>query len=339
MSIRNLAPTQDSALYGPTIDRPANVHPNQYLQSLPYQDLRQILQGENAISSHYTGPTNFQLWEPLAPGLHPFSERNAGNWDFTGKSLNGAPVEVAVRYHEPMSPVESQITSFVNAHPYPHDIQPGENPNDYYYALNGYQKRVKHEVKYQIDEALDFVGKYRLGDPLFALPFNGARMVGHCLSKMGIPTTNMFTAQVKRIPLENGKIVIAAGGLEVPRDVLLSPNTFIGIDDCLATGATMKFLKKVLLNLGIPINGEFLGGVIGTRIPFQDQLINSKIPFKLSVSQRCLHVAPNGYLMNNPSDGQMAGDMGEILSKPIGNDSPAHLSWGSNTLADSMYKH
>lgn len=307
------------------------------IERLGLVDLRNLY----PVSPDYHGPTEFQVYKPIDnKGLFPFKDNSQMNWDHKGISINGAPVSFNVRYRNGDNPVKSDITNFVATHPYPHEQAPLEHIDDYDTAILKYQERVSEELEFHIEHALEIAAQHpEYGEPVFPLAFNGAKPVGHLLTeKFGIDQSQLFTAQVKRVPLTDGGLVIAAGGIEFPNAVKQEQSIFpIFLDDCLATWATQSYMKELLLAGGSQINAQFYGAVVGTRHPFMKEFATASIPTAVSISTPCFQLGGNAYLLN-PDGTMQVGDMGMIINQSIAGNGCMHQKWGGNTQAHLQYQ-
>jgi hypothetical protein len=310
------------------------------LEQLPCQDLRNVL---DIDTDAYHGPTHFQLWRRVENrGVFPFSDRLALTEPdhFEGKSPSGAPIAWHTRYpRETGNPVDRDLTGFVDRHPYPHSPNPGESADAYWDDLLKYQLRVREEMRFHLANALrvsDLHPEY--GVPVFPLAFNGAKPVGHILTnEFGVSPDQLLTAQVKRIPLRDGGLVIAAGGIQLPRAVHEGKPVFKVVgDDCQATWAT-SILNGELLDLaGANTEAQFFTAVVGTKHPIRDLFLNADIPTVVSVSAVCADLAANGYLLT-PGGAMMVGDMGLIVNRARPGGDLLHAGWGAGMLAESLY--
>ncbi len=307
------------------------------IESALPQDLSRIYQ----ISPEYHGPVVFQCHKRINNhNLYPYQDNPRVNWNHSGISINNYPVSFSVRYDKKENPVTEEISGFVANHPYPHEIAPLEHRDTYDNALYAYQQRVYDELSFHIEQALTLADQHpEYGTPVFPLAFNGAKPVGHLLTeKFKIPTAQLFTSQVKRIPLADGGLVIAAGGIELPEAVKDGQTIFpIFLDDCLATWSTQRFLKELLVDTNAPISAQFYGAVVGTRHPFMREFINAQMPTYVSLSAPCFNLGDNAYLLN--CDGSMqVGDMGKIINTEIAGNGCQHQQWGSGTQAHLQYQ-
>jgi len=319
------------------------MQPNE-LECLPYNDIREKF---NINHNAYHGPYNFQIWREVEKGLFPYTDTQAISEPahFIGTSGNGAPIKWHTRYKEENNPVERDITGFVAGHPYPHTINPEESPDEYWNGVKSYQDRVRDEMLFHLLKVLlGAFQKPELGVQIFPLAFNGAKPIGKLIEDMNIPQEQLFTVQVKRLPTIEKGLVIAAGGIQLPRAVHKGEQVFpIMTDDCLATWATQKLVEDMLKLAGAKIGGKFYSAVVATKFPMREELRQTDIPTYVSISAQCNKLADNGYLLTSGEtqesrDIQQVGDMGFLLNTSRNGDPLPHSDWGINTLAHTLYQ-
>lgn len=310
------------------------------LENLPHQDIRDVL---DIDTDAYHGPTNFQLWRKVENrGIFPFRDERAlcEPDHFTETSQSGAEVAWYTRYpHCESNPVQHDITEFIDRHPYPHLINPGESLESYWAEVAVYQARVRDELRFHLANALLVSSQHpEYGAPVFPIAFNGGKPVGHILTdEFGVSPDNLLTAQIKRLPLKDGGLIIAAGGIQLPKVVHEGSPVFkIMADDCQATWATSILNGELLDLVGVETRAQFFAAVVGTRHPIREALHSAKIPSVVSVSAVCPALASNGYLLT-AQDTMMVGDMGVIINMKAPGAELTHANWGAQLLAQSLY--
>jgi hypothetical protein len=310
------------------------------LENLPYTDLTTIFDiNKNA----YHGPTNFNIWRKVNnKGIFPFSDQVALSESdhFEKKSDYGADIKWDTRYPHGVNPISDDITSFVDSHPYPHLQNCSETNEEYWEGIKRYQDRTIEEMRFHLNNSIYLASQNpELGEPIFTLAFNGAKPMGHLLTtELGIDDSNLMTSQIKRIPTTDGGLIIAAGGIKLPKAIHENRPVFAVMpDDCLATWATQKLTLEILDLVGAKVNGRFFTAVVGTRHPIREELNHSKIPTFVSLSSDCNDLASNGYLLT-PDGKLMVGDMGQILNMCPQNSNLPHFAWGQNTPAHCQYQ-
>jgi len=311
------------------------------LEGLPLVDLKNIL---DIDTDAYHGPTKFQIFKEVKKnGVFPFHDELAmyepNNWE--RKSSKGVDISWSTRFQMgDDNPIEQELTNFVNEHPYPHNINQGETEDQYWHGINRYQIRVRNEMHKHLYKALGMSKEHpEYGEPIFPLAFNGAKPVGHILTEdMKISPDNLLTAQIKRIPLKDGRLAIAAGGIQLPKAVHEGRKVFmINADDCQATWATVLMNQKILELAGAKVGGQFFTAVVGTMHPIRETLNQAKVPTHVSVSSICTTLAPNAYLLDDYGN-MMVGDMGMILNMKRPGGSLPHSDWGQGYPAHQQYQ-
>lgn len=252
-----------------------------------------------------------------------------------------------VRYNplDPNNLIYTDVTGFVTKYPYPHDLS--GDPDTYNAALYYYQVRVALELQSQIRLALQyFHGGIKLpGDALtMSIAYNGGKLPGYLAEQEGIDISQMTTAQVKRIPLQGGGMVIGIGGIQFAYSIHRGLSVcHIVIDDCTATWQTAIAMDNLLQYAGVQIVSRFVGSTVGTVHPILADIHAPQIPTVVSVSLPCLKLGPNAYLFLPPElfsllgDGMVVGDMGKILNLLVGDKPPLHAGWGMDRLAYTLY--
>ncbi len=309
------------------------------LETLSLLDLRK----QFPISQDYHGPTTFQVWSEVDNrGVFPFQAQAGQPETYSGISTQGAKISWNVRYPNggQSNPVSANITDFVASHPYPHVLNQEEDPTQYWAAVKRYQDTVKSEMAFHIDAALAMAEEdKRFGTPIFPLAFWGAKPIGHLLSQgFRIPGEQFMTAQIKRIPLTDGRLIIAAGGIQFPQAVHQGKEILpVYLDDCNATWATMRFEQGLLKLVQAKIRGVFCGSVVGTRHPFNEEFLNAEVPTRVSISAACNRLGSNAYLLN-PDGTMKVGDMGLIVNADAPGQILDHKRFGIQTGAHQLYQ-